>query len=250
MGEWQAYRRTLNLAESIGFVPTMGCLHAGHAALLQQARADNDIVVLSIYVNPMQFNEAADLDNYPRTQEADLQLAEKLGVDAVLLPSSEAMYGDGSVFSVCTEHAITDVGEGPSRPGHFDGMLTIVLKLLNLVAPTRAYFGEKDYQQLQLVQEMVTAFFLPVEIIPVPTMREVSGLALSSRNRLLSEDDREVADQFAAAFLQPEHSLESLRQALLALPLKLDYLLEWGDRWLVAVQVGSVRLIDNRARVV
>lgn len=245
---WQTHRQTLSDEQSMGFVPTMGCLHAGHGMLLQRARADNDYVVLSIYVNPTQFNEATDLANYPRTQQVDLVLAQQLGVDAVLLPRCEQMYADQQHFSITTDHPITQVGEGPSRPGHFDGMLTVVLKLLQLVRPTRAYFGEKDYQQLQLVQALVQAFFLPVKIVAVPTVREVSHLAMSSRNRLLSVRDRQIADQFATEFLCLEHSFGSLRQALLALPLELDYLIEWGDRWLVAVRVGSVRLIDNRAR--
>ncbi len=247
IAQWHAFREMIPHGKSIGFVPTMGCLHAGHAALLKKAREQNDLVVLSIYVNPMQFNEAKDLENYPRTRDADLALAERQGVDAVFLPTDEQMYPDGQAFTLNSDHFWTTLGEGIARPGHFSGVLTVVMKLLLLVKATRVYFGEKDYQQFCLIKGMVKRFFLEVEVIPVPTVREESGLALSSRNSLLSRKDRSVADQFAAEFIKSTHSLESLREVLLLLPLQLEYLIETHGRWLVAIRVGSVRLIDNRA---
>ena len=165
--QWQRARSQLQT--SIGFVPTMGCLHDGHAALLKAARQDNELVVLSIYVNPTQFNEAADLEKYPRPLEQDLKLAEQLGVDVVLLPSSEQIYADKNTFEVQSTHDWTTVAEGAARPGHFTGVLTLVMKLLNLVRPTRVYFGEKDYQQCQLIQAMIDSFFMPIELVAVPT---------------------------------------------------------------------------------
>jgi pantoate--beta-alanine ligase len=234
-------------SKSIGFVPTMGCLHAGHSALLKKAREDNDVVVLSIYVNKIQFNEVSDFDHYPRTLDADLVLAEKLGVDVVFLPSDEQMYADDQAFRLSSDHFWTTVAEGVARPFHFSGVLTVVMKLFLLVKATRVYFGEKDYQQLQLIDALAKAFFLELDVIPVATVREQSGLALSSRNRLLNPNERSIADRFATEFLKPTHSLESLNEALLLLPLQLEYLIEENGRWLVAVRVGSVRLIDNRA---
>jgi pantoate--beta-alanine ligase len=209
---------------------------------------ENEIVVLSIYVNPLQFNEAHDFKQYPRTEAADLELADESGVDVVLLPNTDQLYADQEFFRITSNHPMTRIAEGPARPSHFDGMLTVVLKLLSAVRPNTAYFGEKDYQQLCLVEAMVAAFFLPVTIRPVPTVREQTGLALSSRNRLLTVSQREIADRFASEFLNPSHTLVSLREALLALPLELDYLIEINERWLVAIRLGSTRLIDNRIR--
>jgi pantoate--beta-alanine ligase len=243
---WLAWRKSLPAGKNIAFVPTMGCLHAGHGALLQEARKHNDVVVLSIYVNPTQFNEEKDLDNYPRSLEEDLQLASELGVDAVFFPSTEDMYTDGQQFSLSSDHEWANIAEGAARPGHFSGVLTVVMKLLNLVQPTCVYFGEKDYQQCRLIEAMVEAFFMSVGVVIVPTVREVSGLALSSRNSLLSSEEKKTAELFAAEFLQPDHSLATLKEALQALSLELDYLIEATGRWLVAVRVGSVRLIDNR----
>lgn len=244
LSDWQQARK--QLTQSIGFVPTMGCLHEGHAALLKAARQNNECVVLSIYVNPTQFNEEADLEKYPRPLQQDLKLAEELGVDIVLLPTSEEMYADNKTFEVQSTHPLTQVAEGSARPGHFTGVLTVVMKLLNLVQPRRVYFGEKDYQQCQLIQAMIDGFFMPIELVAVATQREAGKLALSSRNTLLSPEEKQVAEQFAAIFNQGEY-LETIRSQLQMLPLELEYLLEINGRWLVAVRVGSVRLIDNRS---
>lgn len=249
LNAWKKWRKGFSKEKSIGFVPTMGCLHKGHAALIDQARNENNCVVLSIYVNPMQFNEQKDLDNYPKTLKADLKLAQELGVDAVILPTDDQVYPDDKTVTVSSNDAWTKIAEGPARPGHFDGVLTVVLKLLILVKAKRAYFGEKDYQQLQLIKKMVAAFLLSVEVVGVETVRDGSGLALSSRNSLLSAEELEIAQKFATEFLKDSHTLQSLKESLLSLPLELDYLVEKKGRWLVAINVGSVRLIDNRQAV-
>lgn len=197
LGAWQELRRSPDWAgKSVGFVPTMGALHAGHRSLLERARAENDRVVLSVFVNPTQFNDPVDLANYPRTLEADVALARDC-VDVVLAPQPEEIYRDAYRYRV-TETEFSRRWEGAYRQGHFDGVLTIVLKLLNAVQPARAYFGEKDWQQLQLVRGMVDALLVPVEIVACPTVREADGLALSSRNRRLSELGRKHAAEFPA----------------------------------------------------
>src|SRR6185312_2289680 len=174
IADWQTARNAPEfVGKKIGFVPTMGALHAGHRALLERARAENDIVVLSIFVNPTQFNDPGDLQRYPRTLEADLALAGGL-VDAVLTPSHEELYPDDYHYRV-TEYDLSLRWEGAHRPGHFDGVLTVVLKLMNLVQARRAYFGEKDWQQLQLVSGMARALFVPTEIVACATERAPDG---------------------------------------------------------------------------
>lgn len=177
---------------SIGLVPTMGALHAGHASLVKRAVSENDITVVSVFVNPTQFNDANDLKNYPRDVEADCKLLRQLGADYVFAPSPEEMYPEPDTrrFSY---PPIDTVMEGPRRPGHFNGVCQIVSKLFYLVAPTRAYFGEKDYQQIAVIRAMVADLKIPVEICPCPIVREESGLALSSRNALLSKEERKTA---------------------------------------------------------
>ena len=185
VAEWRALRNSPEWAgRSVGFVPTMGALHAGHEALLARARAENEHVVLSVFVNPTQFNDSNDLARYPRTLEADIELA-RPHADAVFAPAPEEFYPDGYRYRV-TENELSRRWEGAHRPGHFDGVLTVVLKLFNAVQPTRAYFGEKDWQQLQLVRGMAAALLLPVDVVACPTVRDADGLALSSRNRRLS----------------------------------------------------------------
>src|SRR5262252_1960753 len=189
--EWSARRQAMDGA-GIGFVPTMGALHRGHASLVERCRRENEIVVASIFVNPTQFNDPADLTRYPRTLDRDLPLLEKLGADHVLAPSAADLYPHGYRFRMECDSAYM-VMEGAHRPGFLQGVLTVVLKLLNIVRPDRAYFGEKDYQQLQAVSDMVREFFLATEIVACPTVREESGLALSSRNALLSVQGRDKA---------------------------------------------------------
>ena len=189
IAEWRLRRRE-HQGRSIGFVPTMGALHEGHGSLVERCREENDVVVVSIFVNPTQFNDPSDLDRYPRTMESDLQYLETLGVDEVFFPRQTDMYPHGYRFRVEPETS-AQVMEGLHRPGFLTGVMTVVLKLLNLVRADRAYFGEKDYQQLRTVREMVDDFFLLTQIVPCATVREESGLALSSRNALLSPGSEE-----------------------------------------------------------
>jgi pantoate--beta-alanine ligase len=189
MHEWlHSYRG----AKSIGFVPTMGALHAGHEVLLQQAQQENDITVLSLFVNPTQFNVQADFDAYPRTTERDLRIAEHHGVDVVYMPETDSMYPDGWRIYVEPGTA-ADPLEGLGRPGHFRGVATIVTKLFNTVQPTRAYFGKKDYQQLAVIRQMVSELNFDISVIGVETVRHDDGLAMSSRNVRLSDTQRAAA---------------------------------------------------------
>ncbi len=240
--EWRQERAAVGSGLRVGFVPTMGALHAGHRARLQRARAENDWVALSVFVNPTQFNDPADLQRYPRTLEADLAAAEGLA-DAVFAPSVEEMYPDGFNYRV-TEYNLSPRWEGRHRPGHFEGVLTVVLKLLNLVRPHRAYFGEKDWQQWQLVQGMAHALFLPVEIVGCPTVRDGSGLALSSRNRRLSPEGLRQAAEFPRILRRspdPQAAAEALRRA----GLEVDYVEDYAGVRLGAVRLEGIRLIDN-----
>jgi len=194
---------TLGRPASLGLVPTMGALHAGHAELARTAAAGNDVVVASVFVNPLQFGDPADLDRYPKTRDADLALLEAEGVDFMFAPSVEEIYPGGQPQVRVTAGPVGELYEGASRPGHFDGALTVVAKLLHLGLPAgahaqdgslyRAYFGQKDAQQLALVRRMVVDLNFPVEIVAVPTVRDADGLALSSRNRFLSAEQRESA---------------------------------------------------------
>ena len=177
---------------SIGLVPTMGSLHEGHLALLRSARAENDTVVMSLFVNPAQFGEEADLARYPRDEGHDLELAREAGVDLVFAPPTDEMYPPG--FQTWVD--VTELGailEGRFRPGHFKGVATVVLKLVNVVHPSRAYFGQKDAQQVEVIRRMIRDLALDVELRVVPTVRDEDGLALSSRNVLLSPEERHAA---------------------------------------------------------
>lgn len=246
LAAWQPERATLEVAGgTIGFVPTMGALHAGHRALLERARAENDRVVLSIFVNPTQFDDPADLTRYPRTLEADLAVADGLA-DCVLTPPAGELYPDDFQYRV-TEYTLSDRWEGRHRPGHFEGVLTVVLKLLNLVRPHRAYFGEKDWQQLQLVQGMVRALFLPVEIVACETVRDADGLALSSRNRRLSTAGRAQAAGFPA-ILRRAPDAGAAAAALRGAGFEVDYVDDHDGVRLGAVRLEGVRLIDNVRR--
>jgi pantoate--beta-alanine ligase len=243
VAEWQSLRQSPDwFGHSVGFVPTMGALHGGHVSLLQRARAGNQRVVLSIFVNPTQFNEPNDLANYPRSIEADLEVARPYA-DAVLIPASAELYRDRYCYRV-TESDLSRRWEGVHRPGHFDGVLTIVLKLLNIVQPQRAYFGEKDWQQLQLVRGMVEALFIPVEIIGCPTIREEDGLALSSRNRRLSHLGRSHASAFPQA-LRTARDAASAAANLKVHGFEVDYVEDYDGVRLGAVRIDGVRLIDN-----
>lgn len=228
---------------NVGFVATMGALHAGHVALVRRSVAENEQTVASIFVNPTQFDRADDLAKYPRQHEADLALLEAERVDAVLLPQAEELYPDNYRYRV-SESEVSKRLCGAYRPGHFDGVLTIVMKLLNIVRPARAYFGEKDYQQLQLIRGMVDAFFMDTVIVPCPTVREHDGLALSSRNQRLDAGERALAPSLSRV-LRESPDPTSARAELERLGFDVDYVEDWDGRRLAAAHLGSVRLIDN-----
>ena len=243
MSEWRTARAGGDYAgRSVGFVPTMGALHEGHRKLLERARAENDRVVLSIFVNPTQFNDPNDLKKYPRTLKADLALSTGL-VDDVIVPEPGEIYADNYRYRV-TENQLSTVLEGAHRPGHFDGVMTVVLKLLNLVQARRAYFGEKDWQQLHLVDGMVKALLLPVEIVHCETVRDPDGLAMSSRNRRLSPAGRAQAVQFPTILRNAPTPAEAV-EALRAAGFEVDYVEERDGVRLGAVRLEEVRLIDN-----
>jgi pantoate--beta-alanine ligase len=229
--------------ESVGFVPTMGALHDGHAALIEQSLDENEHTLVSIFVNPTQFNDAADCTSYPTPMVADLELCEKLGVAAVFMPQYGMLYPDDYTYRV-SELEQSTVLEGAMRPGHFDGVLTVVLKLLILAMADSAYFGEKDWQQLQLVRGLGKAYFMETEIVGVPTVREEDGLAMSSRNVRLSESARTLAPEFYRV-LKTAMDCAMARAELESLGFDVEYIDERDGRRLGAVQLESVRLIDN-----
>lgn len=243
--EWQQIRKNLQ-GKTIGFVPTMGHLHAGHMSLCQRAKQENDIAVVSIFVNPTQFNQNSDFELYPRTLEQDKKMLAGNNIDYLLLPDAKEIYPDQYQIQV-SETELSKELEGEFRPGHFTGMLTIVLKLLNLAQATRAYFGEKDFQQLLLIKKMVAALFLPTEIIACETLRAEDGLALSSRNSRLTQTQREKARHFPE-LLQSELAPDQIIQQLEKLGFKVDYVVDQWQRRLGAVWVDDIRLIDNIAR--
>ncbi|MGA2655261.1 MAG: pantoate--beta-alanine ligase [Gammaproteobacteria bacterium] len=240
---WREYSNQLPKNKTLGFVPTMGNLHAGHESLLQRAKQENDVTVLSIFVNPTQFNDKNDLANYPRTEAQDIALAEKLNIDAVFIPTETELYPDGYRYQV-HETDISQLLEGVIRPGHFTGMLTVVLKLLQIIKADRAYFGEKDYQQLLLVKGLVQAFFVETEIIGCPIVRMPEGLPLSSRNSRLSPDDLKHAAKFSQ-ILQQKISIEQIKKELITAGFEIDYLEDKFNRRLAAVKFKNVRLLDN-----
>ncbi|MEE4272016.1 MAG: pantoate--beta-alanine ligase [Thermoanaerobaculales bacterium] len=228
---------------SIGLVPTMGALHDGHLSLVHRARNENNVVVVWIFVNPTQYDDPADLERYPRTLEADLEKVEATGADLVIHPEPGEVYHDDYRFKV-VETAFSRELEGAHRDGHFDGVLTVVLKLLNIAGAHRAYFGEKDWQQLELVRGMAAAFFHPTKIVACPTVREPDGLAMSSRNVHLSPEERAVAPELHR-ILSGGGSPGEMTAALEHAGFDVDYVERRDDRVLGAVRLGKVRLIDN-----
>ncbi|HUH20719.1 MAG TPA: pantoate--beta-alanine ligase [Gaiellaceae bacterium] len=223
----------------IGLVPTMGAFHEGHLALFRAARDENEIVVASLFVNPAQFGEGEDLERYPRDEERDARLAEAAGVDVLYVPAADEIYPPGFETWVEVER-LGSILEGEHRPGHFRGVATVCLKLFNLVRPRRAYFGQKDAQQVAIVRRMVRDLAVPVEIRIVPTARDEDGLALSSRNAYLSPEERERALALPRALAARDRTLLN--------GLEVDYFEEadFEPRVLAAaVRVGNTRLIDN-----
>ncbi len=248
VAELVAERRS-RCAGDTGFVPTLGALHEGHLALLRRARAENARAWVSIFVNPAQFDDPGDLERYPRTRDEDLALLRDAGCDLVFVPRAEEIYRDQYRYRV-TENVLSKELEGAARPGHFDGVLTVVLKLLMLTRPERAYFGEKDFQQLQLVEGLVHAFFLDTKIVRCPTEREPDGLARSSRNRLLTPAERARAPalhRVLAESVARRRQPEDAKAALESEGFQVEYVADRDGRRLAAVRLGRVRLIDNVA---
>ncbi len=244
VSEWRRQRADqIRLGTTLGLIPTMGALHDGHLSLVRRGRAENDLTLVTIFVNPTQFDDPGDLAEYPSSLADDLARLREEGTDFVLCPSQADLYPDGYQYRV-TEVGLSRLLEGAHRPGHFDGVLTVVLKLLQIAAAERAYFGEKDWQQLRLVQGMADAFFLPTAIIPCATVREADGLALSSRNRRLPAASRRQAPQFYR-ILSSAPSAEAAGRQLRASGFDVDYVEDRDGRRLGAVRLGDVRLIDN-----
>ncbi len=258
-------RRADSHSRSLVLVPTMGALHAGHAGLIDLARARGDQLVVSVFVNPLQFGPGEDLDRYPRTFDADLALCADHDVDVVFAPAVDEVYPGGQPQVVVEPGPLGTVLEGASRPGHYRGVLTVVAKLFGLVGPDAAVFGEKDYQQLVLIRRMVDDLCMPVEVVGGETVRERDGLALSSRNRFLSPAERTQALVLSRALragqLAQSSGTDAVRQEARAVldatsGLELDYLALTDEalgpapphgpaRLLVAARVGGTRLIDN-----
>jgi pantoate--beta-alanine ligase len=264
---WALTRRASG--KSIGFVPTMGALHEGHASLIRAARRATDAVAVSIFVNPLQFGPGRDLDRYPRSMAEDLRLCRREGADVVFLPQASELYPESFQTLVKVNH-LTERFEGRSRPGHFEGVTTVVAKLFHLIDPDRAFFGQKDYQQVMVVKQMVRDLDLPIQIVRCPTVRELDGLAFSSRNRLLSDPERKAARAIFGALTVARalvregersgtkicqammreikrESLARLDYAAVADPTTLVDLRVVKDQavLLLAVWIGDTRLIDS-----
>ena len=266
----QAVKTVRRAGQSIGLVPTMGAFHEGHLSLMRRAKAENDLAVVTLFVNPTQFNNPEDFEKYPRDTARDAQMAEAVGVDYLFLPTPEAVYPPG-FDTVVTVRALSERLEGASRPGHFAGVATVVAKLLNMAGADRAYFGEKDWQQLQIVKALTRDLDIPTEIIGLPIVREPDGLALSSRNVRLTLEQRSAARVLSQALNKAQALaatgvrdtlplIAELKQTIAAQPqAHLDYAvlvhpqtleevttLENGAIALLAATFGTVRLIDNR----
>lgn len=244
ISEWKKIRKSESfINESVGFVPTMGALHDGHIALIKRSLKENDLTVVSIFVNPTQFNNKNDLINYPITLENDIKILTQLKVDYLFYPKFKELYPDDYTYKVI-ESKFSKILCGKYRPGHFDGVLTVVMKLFNIVRPNRAYFGEKDFQQLQLIKGMVESFFMNIKIVSVPTVREKDGLAMSSRNLRLTEEERLFAAEFPK-ILSSGDPISQIRNKLTKKGFKVEYVEQIGKRIFAAVYLGKVRLIDN-----
>lgn len=265
--QWTSDAKTKG--RSIGFVPTMGALHQGHLSLIERSVQENDVTVCSIFVNPIQFNNPEDLEKYPRNVEADLTMLEKTGCDLVFVPSVAEMYPEQVLEHHYFGH-LENVMEGAFRPGHFNGVAVVVKRLFNIVKPDKSYFGEKDFQQLAIIREMVKIEQIPIEIIGCPIVREPDGLAMSSRNARLSEEERAIAPEIyrilcEAVALAPAKSVLEIEQwvaeAVEKEPaFRLEYFcivdaktLQHAESWdnpngirgCIALWLGDVRLIDN-----
>lgn len=267
--EMRQWSEAIEQGVSVGFVPTMGALHEGHLHLLQTSKDENDLTVLSIFVNPSQFNNSSDFERYPRTFDTDVALAQGAGIDVIYSPAATAMYPDG--FDTSIDPGSLALGmEGQFRPGHFQGVSTVVVKLLNTVQPSRLYLGQKDYQQLAILRHVIADLNIPVETIAVATVRHADGLAMSSRNVRLTVEDRKSASvifsalsRAKAVFDQGERSAATLHREVMVVldkvtSCKMEYVcivdaenlqpvthIEKGAVVCVAAFFGDVRLIDN-----
>ncbi len=266
----RSYGKRIEEGRIVGFVPTMGHLHEGHLSLIRKGREESDILVVSIFVNPTQFGPGGDFKSYPRDLERDMEFAEAEGVDVIFAPSVEEMYPGGYSTFVEVEGYLTSTLEGESRPGHFRGVTTILAKLFNIVSPDRTYFGEKDYQQALVVRKLVRDLNLNTEIVPLPTVREQDGLALSSRNSYLTPVERKAATVLYQSLLRAKEDIaRGIRDATVISshmedliegePLaRVDYVAVIDPETLrrvervekevlvtVAAKIGQTRLIDN-----
>lgn len=257
-----------NLRRKIGFVPTMGALHLGHASLIKRSKEENDITIVSVFVNPKQFNNPDDLENYPRSIEKDVQLAERFGADMVFIPSAEEVYPkDYSPITISLGN-LDKIMEGKMRPGHFNGVIQVLNRFFTLIQPTNAYFGLKDFQQVAVVRKLVEELNLPINIVACPIYREMNGLAFSSRNQRLTDKQKAealfiyhslVKAKNLAKTKSPLEVMEEIRKDYESSDLKLEYfeivhpltLETLTNKWIddavgcVVAYVGDVRLIDN-----
>lgn len=256
-------------SKSIGFIPTMGAIHEGHLSLAKRARDENDVAIASIFVNPTQFGKGEDFEQYPRDVEGDKEKLKSIGIDYLFLPDTESMYPQGYSTYVNVD-GLSEKLCGKFRPGHFRGVTTIVCKLFNLVRPSRAYFGQKDYQQTLIIKRMIEDLNFDTELIVCPTIREEDGLAMSSRNKYLNEKERESArviykallegerllkegvhpvdtTEMIKAILKSEHLITEIQYAGVFDPITLDEVKEKKDKYLIAIalKIGNTRLIDN-----
>ena len=241
--EWGKYRNSLPSDKSLGVVLTMGALHDGHMSLIERSKHDNDYTLVTIFLNPTQFSNPKDLGNYPKTWDQDVEKLKRINIDFLLAPKYEQIYVDDYRYKV-SENEFSSILCGASRAGHFDGALTVVMKLLNIAKADRTYFGEKDYQQYLLVKGMVEAFFMDTEVIPCKTIREEDGLPMSSRNLRLSSEGRKLASLYAA-IIRGSMPLNAIRKKLEQNNIAVDYLEEHFNRRFAAVLVEGIRLIDN-----
>lgn len=255
--------------KTIGFVPTMGALHAGHISLVEESKKQNDFTLVSVFVNPTQFNNLEDLEKYPRTEQADASLLEDAGVDAVFFPSVEVMYPNGAESNSYDFNGLENQMEGKFRPGHFDGVGTIVKRFFEIIQPNHAYFGEKDFQQLRIIQQMVENYKIPLKIVPVEIKRDENGLAMSSRNKRLTEEMLEESPKIYQILLKAKDFLQNnsveatkkmVEEEFAKTKLELEYI-EIADektlesvtnieptqkvRAFIAAFAGDIRLIDN-----
>jgi len=241
--EWRAFRKKLSAQKKLGVVMTMGALHKGHFSLVERSKSENDFTVVTIFLNPTQFNNKEDLIKYPKTWEEDVKELENLNTDFLIAPSYKEIYKDNYRY-VIAENEFSKMLCGASRPGHFDGVLTIVMKLLQIAKADRAYFGEKDYQQYHLIKGMADTFFIDTEIISCEIIREDDNLAMSSRNIRLSSYGRKLATLYAGV-IRKDSAISDIIIELEGNGIKVDYLEEHFGRRFAAVIIDEIRLIDN-----